>query len=158
MTARKRALWRCPKCERTFVTRNMWHSCRRLTVADHLRDKPPEILALYQLIHDRVRQIGPVTIDPQGRAIVFQVRARSIGVTPRARWIDLSLWLKRDVTHPKVRRVEDYGELGRILRFRVTGEDDLDPGLMRLLREAYAVGAQDARVARSNAKRTRTRP
>jgi hypothetical protein len=140
MTARP--LWRCPKCGRTFVTRNMAHSCRRLSVADHLAGKPPKILALYEYLHHRVRQIGPVTIDSQGRAIAFQVRARSIGVTPHERWVDLTLWLKSDASHPRVRRVEDYGALGRILHFRLESEEDIDPVLMRLLREAYAVGAQ----------------
>ena len=144
MTARKRPLWRCPIWGRTFVTRNMSHSCRRISVATHLAGKPPEILALYRFLHDRIRQIGPVTVDPQGRGIVFQVRARSIGLAPHARWIDMTLWLKRDVTHARVRKVDDYGALGRVLHFPTTSEADVAPPLWRLMREAYAVGAQRA--------------
>src|SRR5438132_4542543 len=49
-----------------------------------------------------------------GPRIVFQVRARSIGLAPHARWIDMTLWLKRDVTHARVRKVDDYGALGRV--------------------------------------------
>ena len=75
---------------------------------------------------------------------MFQVRARSIGVTPHAKWVDLSLWLKGDETHPRVRKVDDYGALGRILHFRITSEEDIDPGLLKLLKAAYKVGAQDA--------------
>jgi hypothetical protein len=114
-----------------------------MRVADHLEGKPPQIVGLYRYVHDLVRQIGPVTVDPQGRGIVFQVRARSIGVTPHARWLDLTLWLKGDQTHPRVRKVDDYGSLGRILHFRLTSEEDVDGELMALLREAYRVGAQD---------------
>jgi hypothetical protein len=94
-------------------------------------------------VHDLVRQIGRVTVDPQGRGIVFQVRARSIGVTPHANWLDLTLWLKGEQTHPRVRKVDDYGALGRILHFRLTSEEDIDPGLLKLLNAAYRVGAQD---------------
>jgi hypothetical protein len=115
-----------------------------MRVADHLAGKPPHIVDLYRFLHDLVRQIGPVTVDPQGRGISFQVRARSIGVTLRAKWIDLTLWLKGGQTHPAVRKVDDYGALGRVLHFRLTGEEDVDPALMKLLREAYKVGAQDA--------------
>jgi Domain of unknown function (DUF5655) len=115
-----------------------------MRVADHLEGKPPHIIGLYQYLHDLVRQIGPVTLDPQGRAIVFQVRARSIGVTPHARWVDLTLWLKGGQTHPRVRKVDDYGVLGRILHFRLTSEEDVDAALIELLRDAYRVGAQDA--------------
>jgi uncharacterized protein DUF5655 len=142
MTAPKRPLWRCPRCGRTFVTRNMSHSCRRMSVATHLAGKPPEIPALYRFLHDRIRQIGPVTIDPQGRGMAFQVRARSIGQAPHARWIDMTLWLKRDVSHPRARKVDDYGALGRVLHFRITSETDVDPPLWGLMKEAYAVGAQ----------------
>jgi hypothetical protein len=41
-----------------------------------------------------------------------------------------------------VRKVDDYGRLGRVLHFRFTREEDLDPALARLLTEAYAVAAQ----------------
>ena len=119
-----------------------------MRVADHLEGKPPQIVGLYRYLHDLIRQIGPVTVDPQGRGIVFQVRARSIGVTPRATCVDLTLWMKGGQTHPRVRRVDDYGSLGRILHFRLTSEDDVDPELMELLREAYRVGAQDAPAPR----------
>jgi hypothetical protein len=136
----------------------MSHSCRRFSVAEHLKDKPPEILALYEFLHDRIRQIGSVTIDPQGRGIVFQVRARSIGLAPKARWIDMTLWLKRDATHPRVRKVDDYGSLGRVLHFRITEPNDLDAGLMRLMREAYAVGAQRTARVRSRTSSKRPRP
>ena len=123
-----------------------------MRVADHLAGKPPEIVALYRHVHSVVRRIGPVRVDPQGRGIAFQVRARSIGVTPRARWLDLTLWLKRAVTHPRVHRVEDYGALGRILHFRLRSEEDLDAGLLRLLEEVYAVGAQTAAPVRRRRK------
>lgn len=115
-----------------------------MTVASHLDGKPPEIVRLYRYLHDLVRQIGPITVDPQGRGIAFQVRARSIGVTPRAKWVDLTLWLKGDQTHPRVRKVDDYGALGRVLHFRLAGEEDVDPALLKLLKAAYKVGAQDA--------------
>jgi hypothetical protein len=51
-------------------------------------------------------------------------------------------WLKSGATHPRVRKVDDYGSLGRVLHFRLEREEDLDPALARLLAEAYAVAAQ----------------
>jgi hypothetical protein len=41
-----------------------------------------------------------------------------------------------------VRKIDDYGPLGRVLHFRLTRKEDLDPALARLLAEAYAVAAQ----------------
>ena len=124
-----------------------------MSVAAHLRDRPPEILALYRFLHKRIRQLGPVTVDPQARGIVYQVRARAIGLAPKDRWIDLTLWLKSGATHPRVRKVDDYGSLGRVLHFRLVREEDLDPALARLLAEAYAVAAQ-REIAPSRSRRT----
>jgi hypothetical protein len=113
-----------------------------MTVTQHLRDRPPEILALYRFLESRIRRLGPVTVDPQGRGIVFQVRARAIGLAPKDRWIDLTLWLKSGASHPRVRKIDDFGPLGRGLHFRIERREDLDPALARLLAEAYAVAAQ----------------
>jgi uncharacterized protein DUF5655 len=123
-----------------------------MTVGEHLRHRPPEILALYRFLRDRICQLGPVTIDPQGRGIVFQVRARAIGLAPKDRWIDLTLWLKSGADHPRVRKIDDYGPLGRVLHFRIVRKEDLDPALARLLAEAYAVAAQ-REVTRARARR-----
>ena len=124
-----------------------------MTVALHLAGKPPHIVSLYRYLHDLVRQIGPVTVDPQGRGIAFQVRARSIGVMPHAKWVDLTLWLKGGQTHPHVRKVDDYAAMGRVLHFRLTAEEDIDAGLRKLLREAYKVGAQEVERPRHTPSR-----
>ena len=71
-----------------------------MTVAEHQRDRPPEMIALYRFLRDRIRGLRPTKIDPQGRGIVFQVRARAIGLVPKDRWIDLTLWLKTGAGHP----------------------------------------------------------
>jgi hypothetical protein len=113
-----------------------------MTVAAHLRGRPPEILALYEFLDARIRRLGPITVDPQGRGIVYQVRARAIGLAPKDRWIDLTLWLKSGASHARVRKVDDYGPLGRVLHFRLTDPSDLDTELSRLLVEAYDVAAQ----------------
>jgi uncharacterized protein DUF5655 len=128
-----------------------------MSAAAHLRDRPPEILALYQFLHDRIRQLGPVTVDPQGRGIIFQVRARAIGLAPKDRWIDLTLWLKSGSTHPRVRKVDDYGSLGRVLHFRLEREEDLDPALAPSCRGLRGRGAaRDHPVARGAGVRPET--
>lgn len=48
-----------------------------------------------------------------------------------------------------VRKVDDYGVLGRILHFRLTDEEDIDAELVKLMREAYKVGARDAASPRA---------
>jgi hypothetical protein len=40
---KQKPLWRCPKCGHRFVTRNLWHSCRRYRLVDHFTGKPPAL-------------------------------------------------------------------------------------------------------------------
>lgn len=51
----------------------------------------------------------------------------------------MQLWLKQQAEHPKIQRLErhtnlDYGHI-----FRLDGAEDLDPGLIALLEESYAM-------------------
>jgi hypothetical protein len=124
-----------------------------MSVRDHLTKQSPEMRALYRHVLATVRAIGPVTLDSQGRGIVFQVRARSIGVAFHPEWLELRIWLKGTARHRLLRKVEDFGTLGKGYHFTLRRPTDLDAPLRALLRRAYAVGAQDA-MARGSVKRT----
>ena len=79
-----RPLWTCPKCGQRFVSQNMWHSCVRMTVQDHLRGKPKELVGLYRRFARMVRDLGPgVRAVPVKTGIGFMVRVRFAGATCR---------------------------------------------------------------------------
>lgn len=131
-------LWRCPKCGHRFVTRNLWHSCAHRRLADHFAGKSPTLRATFRRWTAIARACGPVTVYAQKTRIVTQARVRFAGAVVRQRWVDASLWLKRRVTHPRLHRIEDFGRLGYGVHFRLTAPADIDPGLVTLMREAYA--------------------
>ena len=119
-----------------------------MRVSDHLAGRSPETRRLYRSILAAVRRVGPVRVDPQGRGIAFQVRARSIGVMFRRDSIDLGLWLKHPIRDARVTRVEEFGALGRAYHFPIRRPEDLDAALLQLVRQAYAVGAQEVPTIR----------
>jgi Domain of unknown function (DUF5655) len=137
-----RPLWTCPNCGHRFVTANGWHSCGRYRLADHFRGRAPAVRRVFAELAGAVRAIGPATTYAQKTRIVFQVRVRFASVVTRRNWLDLNLWLKRRARHPALRRVERLPPHDYIHTFRLTALGDLDPGLRRLLREAYATGRQ----------------
>jgi hypothetical protein len=126
------------------VTRNLWHSCVRVRARDHLEKQTPQIRALYRELLATVREIGPVHVDATKGGIAFQVRARSIGVGFHRDWLEVFLWLKGNVDPPGARRVEDFGPLGKGYHFALRSRGDIDARMRRLLRQAYAIGAQAA--------------
>jgi hypothetical protein len=152
MRTAKPPLWTCPKCGHRFVTRNMWHSCRRTPLSAVLRGVPADHVAVFRRFRDLLRQHGPlITVARRPRTIVFQVRVRFAGIHFRKAWVDANLWLERRASHPRLARVTDFREIGShgyAHYFRFTAAAQLDRAFARLAGEAYQVGAQSGRAGR----------
>jgi len=143
VAATRKPLWTCPKCGHRFVTRNLWHSCGRYTLASHFDGKPRQLRAAFDRYLALAKACGPVTVYAQKTRIVFQTRVRFAGAVVRQRWVDASMWLKRRVRHPRLHRTESLGRLGYGVHFRLEHRGDVDEALAKLMREAYAVGRQE---------------
>jgi hypothetical protein len=101
-----RALWRCPSCGREFVTRNMNHSCEKHSLDEPFREKPAEILRLFDAVRQIVEAIGPVTLVPYRDRVAFMVRVRFGGVRPGRSWLDVDFWLTRRIESPRFKKIE----------------------------------------------------
>jgi hypothetical protein len=142
--AKLRPLWRCPKCGQRFVTPNMWHSCIRMSVQDHLRGKPKEIVALYRTYARMVRGLGPgVKTSTVRTGIAFMVRVRFAGATPQRRKLRAGFWLKRRIESPRFTRVEFIPPNNWVYSMDIRAPEDLDDEVLGWLREAYRVGVQE---------------
>lgn len=137
-----RGLWICPSCGRSFVTRNMYHSCETHTLTDPFRGRPATVQELFELVRRTVETIGPVTLVPYRDRVAFMVRVRFAGVKPSNRWLDVDFWLTRRIESSRFRRIETLSPYTHIHTVRVARPDDVDTELAGWLREAYAVGCQ----------------
>jgi hypothetical protein len=137
-----RPLWTCPKCRHRFVTRNLSHSCVNVPLADHFVGKDPGVRRTFNAWRQLAKDCGPVTIYAQKSRIVFMVRVRFAGAMTHRTWLEGTLWLKRRVSHPRMHRLMDYGNLGFGLHLKLTSPDDIDSSLAKLMREAYRIGRQ----------------
>jgi len=139
-----RPLWTCPKCGQRFVSRNMWHSCVRMTVQDHLRGKPKEVVGLYRRFARMVRDLGPgVRAVPVKTGIGFMVRVRFAGATVQMRGLRAGFWLKRRVDSARFTKVDFIPPNNYIYSFYVRSPEDLDGEVRAWLLEAYRVGVQE---------------
>jgi hypothetical protein len=78
-----------------------------------------------------------VTVYAQKTRIVIQARVRFAGAVVRRDWLDAGVWLKRQVSHPRLLRIESFGKAGFGLHFKLTSPDDVDEDLAGIIREAY---------------------
>ena len=106
---RKQPLWRCPKCGHRFVTKNLWHSCGKYRLADHFKNKPHHVRLIFDRLVRLAKACGPVTVYAQKTRIVMQARVRFAGAVVHPDWLEATLWLKRQVEHSCLRRIEPLG-------------------------------------------------
>jgi hypothetical protein len=140
----KRPLWRCPKCGHRFVTKNLWHSCGKYRLADHFKKRPHSLKLIFNQFVTLAKACGPVTVYAQKTRIVIQARVRFAGAVVHPDWLEATLWLRRPVEHPCLRRIESLGGLGYGLHFCLRQSSDIDEALAELMREACRIGEQAA--------------
>ena len=133
-------MWICPRCGRAFANRNQAHICAPLTtIDDHFAGTDPVVRELFDLI---LAEVGPVTVLPEKTRIALAVRMSFAAFVPRRHWLDGHLVLAREARHPRFRRVQALSRRNIVHEFRLAEPDDVDPGFVALLHEAYEVGEQ----------------
>ena len=101
-----RPLRTCPKCGNQFVNRNQYHSCAHYTLSGLFANKPDHIRDLFDRFREMVEACGPVKVLPYRDMVGFMVRVRFAAAVPKARWLDIGLWLPRRVEHPRFHKPE----------------------------------------------------
>ena len=142
-TQTRKPLWRCPKCGHRFVTRNLWHSCGRYSLADHFKGKAKSLRKTFDQFVRIARNCGSVTVYAQKSRIVLQSRVRFASAIVHPDWLEANLWLKRRVKHPLLYRTEDLRPLGYGTHFRLRIPEEVDGSIVDWMHEAYAIGRQE---------------
>jgi hypothetical protein len=111
------------------------------TVQDHLRAKPPAVIALYHRFVELVEACGPFERSVSKTAITFKGSRRGFaGAKPTSRSLDGYLDLQRHVEDLRIRTAAPYTKRLFVHQFRVTAADQLDDEFAGWVREAYEVG------------------
>lgn len=126
------------------MTANIWHSCGRYRLADHFKGKPQTVRETFDRLVEVARSYGPTTMHAQKTRIVLQGRVRFAGVVVKKNWLDAGVWLKKEVSHPRLVRTESYGKLGYGHHFLLFTPADIDDALVKLIGQAYVIGQQES--------------
>jgi hypothetical protein len=139
----KHPLWICPRCGARLVSRNLWHSCGRFTLASLFRGARPPVLALARKYVQTLRSLGDVQVIPQKSRLVCVARVRFGGLYPRKRGFVAAFALRRWIDSPRIVKTVDYGPRWRGHFVVVQFPADLDDELRGWLQEAHdTVGVQ----------------
>lgn len=97
--------WTCPKCDREFGRARQSHVCvPGCTVEECFAPWPESYREIYERLAGHLATLGPVHADAVGVG-VFLKSDRKLGeVRPKARSLQLWLFLPRPVEHPRITR------------------------------------------------------
>ncbi len=137
-----RALWRCPKCGRSFANRNQSHFCSDVTLEAHFTGRDPAVIATFKRLLEVAERSGPVTVLAEKTRIAFQVRMSFAAFTLRRKWVDGHVVLARRLDSPRFRRIDFISPGNQVHLFRLADPWEVDEEVTRWLAEAYAVGEQ----------------
>jgi hypothetical protein len=120
-----------------------------MTVEEHLRHKPPHLVALFRRFLSVAQTFGAVEVEATRVGVVLHGRRRIFGsakIGKDALRGHLVLPIRVD-GDPRFTKVESLTKSLYFHRFVLSGDADLDESFVRLVERAYRVGAGD-RAAR----------
>lgn len=131
------ALWSCPRCGRSFRTRNQWHSCVVQSIDAQFEGTAPAIRATFDRLVAEVERFGPVRVDAVKTGINLAARAHFAGARPQRQGLRVAFLLRRRVHSGRIVSVEPLSPPWVAHAVKLRGPDEVDAELLDWLREAY---------------------
>ena len=127
--------WVCHNCERQFTRKNQRHTCGTGSRSEVLRNRSPEIVALYASLESFVKTLGPVEFVTRDRYVLLRSNRIFADLVVMAGALRAAVHLARQVTDPLFIKVgADRKRVSHVAMLR--SKNDLET-LKPYLKEAY---------------------
>ena len=127
--------WKCPACKRVFTRPNQRHACGTGEREAVLRNRPPELVAVYERIEAFAKSLGPVEFVARERYVLLRTTRIFADVVVMAASIRLAIHLPRKAEHALFSKiVADNRHVTHVALLHAATEVEQ---LETFLREAY---------------------
>jgi hypothetical protein len=111
-----------------------------MTIDEYFSTGPPYERPIFEAVHQYVRTLGPVIVEPVSVGIFLKKPGRFVELRPMTKWVAMSFCLRRTVGHPLITRRPI--QAGRVIFhvINLRGPGDLTDEVKSWLAEAYAIG------------------
>ena len=128
-------LWKCPTCKRKFTRVNQRHACGTGDRASVLRDRPPELVAVYAALETFAKSLGPIELVARDRYVLFRTTRIFADVVVMTACIRLAIHLPRKLEHAMFSKiVADKRHVSHVAQLQHAAEVE---ALGPFLSEAY---------------------
>lgn len=135
------------------------HDCWTTTEAALTRDLSEDLRDAWERLRETAADFGPQRIYASHNSIMFSRRACYFFVRPKKTGLELCVFLRRTVKHPRIRRTERPSAAKVAHIIRVTHRDEVEAPITDWLREAYDTSvlpaSPGARVRKTTEVKTR---
>src|SRR5437868_11522614 len=126
----------CLHCKQ-WIREGEPHDCWTTTEAALTQDLSQDLREAWQRVRETAVGFGDQRIYASHHSIMFSRKSCYFFVRPKKSFIELCIFLGREVKAPQVRRA-DSASKSRIVHFiRITHRDEVEPPVTDWLREAY---------------------
>lgn len=126
----------CYHC-RQWIEAGAAHDCWTTTEAALTRDLPEDLRDAWERIRETAVEFGEQRIYASHHSIMFARKVCYFFVRPKAKYLELCLFLPRLVKSPRIRKVYESSTAKRAHMLRVVHRDEVEAPLTDWLREAY---------------------
>ena len=144
---------KCYHCKQ-WIEEGQAHDCWTTTEAALTQDLPADLREAWARVREKAVEFGDQRIYASHKSIMFSRQSCYFFVRPKRNFLELCVFLGREVKAPQMRRV-DRASKSKIVHFmHITHRDEVEAPVTDWLREAYDLSAATSAKAAAKPKRT----
>jgi hypothetical protein len=142
----------CYHCKQWIETGTA-HDCWTTTEEALTRGLPEDLRDAWERLRETAAAFGDQRIYASHKSIMFSRKSCYFFVRPNAKFLEVCVFLGRELKAPQVRRIEQSSKSKFVHVIRITHRDEVEPPFTDWLREAYQVS--DTLTSQAPTKRKR---
>jgi hypothetical protein len=138
----------CYHCKQ-WIAAGEAHDCWSTTEAALTADLHEDLREAYDRLRATAAAIGDQRIYASHNSIMFARRTCYCFVRPKRAWLEVCVFLGRELRAPLVKRVDRVSRTKVAHMLRVTHRDEIEPPMSDWLREAYDFAGEPAATTKA---------
>jgi hypothetical protein len=138
----------CHHCKQ-WIEPGEQHDCWTTTEAALTRNLSEDLRDAWERLRETAAGLGSQRIYAAGHAIMFSRKTCYLFVRPKKQYLEVCLFLGRELKHPEVRRTYRPSKAKLAHMIRITHRDQVEPPVTDWLREAYKMCDELTKAAKT---------
>ena len=133
----------CYHCK-AWIGAGVAHDCWTTTESALTRELPEDLLEAWTRLRETAAEFGEQRIYASHKSIMFARTSCYFFVRPRKTALEVCFFLRRRVTHPRIRRADQVSSSKVVHMLHVKHRDEVEPPITDWLLEAYETSTAPA--------------